>query len=388
MVYSYVEISTRYQPTDEIYILGFSRGGFTTLSVEAFIADVGIIKIEGSHTPASNRLEPAFRAPWDKVATALFDAWYAVKTSSQGAAWTQDNYPDIPNIQYKVIRAPNVSLVEGVFVYDPVAAYKIPDTALGHPITALEKSSQDVPPQVRILRVAYALNEYRYPFAQIQLNAAPSATHRVAMVWWPGDHNNIGGGSRQALNISENTFLFMSQELEASGFRLQPTLIRDFTDLSIGERQKLLNSYNPFTYGLLGGHNIREPLPVHNISRMARMWEEYTLLNEPGIQELLEPIFNPPAPQGDDHQGYEWTTIKGKTPLREWTGSKGDWRDGLQAPSQLTQADQAGEHMGPQSIAAGQGLAVGQDPDQYPNITQIGLNVGHETPHAPTQLSH
>ncbi|KAK4948741.1 hypothetical protein LTR10_012746 [Elasticomyces elasticus] len=388
VVYSYVDLCVRYQPGDEVFILGFSRGAFSALSLEAFVADVGIIKIPGSRTPGpgAGQLPAAFRVPWDEVATALFKAWLAFKSSGTSGTWAQTNYPVVPSIQYEVIKAPGVSLVEGVLVYDPVAAYKVPATAIGKPVSALERTLQSVPAQTRILRVAYALNEYRYPFTQIQLNATPNAAHRVAIVWWPGDHGNIGGGSTQSLNISQNTFLFMSQELQAAGFRLHQESISALTVLEVGQRQALQNSYSVKTYGPLGGRNFREPLATHNISRIARMWEEFTLLSEPGIQELLQPIFNPAVAQVNAHQGYEWVTKKSGNRVSEWAGLAGDGNDGLKPAQQVTAGDEAREGQGPPSGFAGQGATVGQDPEQVPNVTGLGPNVPHENPHAPTQL--
>ncbi len=225
-------------------------------------------------------------------------------------------------------------------------------------------------------------------FTQIQVNATPTPAHRVAIVWWPGDHGNIGGGSTQSLNISQNTFLFMTQELQAAGFRLDPGTIRAFTDVKIGERQELQNSYSATTYGALGGRKFREPLPIHTISRMARMWEEYTLLSEEGIQQLLTPIFNPPEAQASQQGGYVWTTKQSRHTVREWAGPNGDGNDGLKPVSALTSQDESREGQGPLTGFAGQGRTIGQDPEQDDNITTIGPNVPHEDSHAPTQLHH
>ncbi|KAK5454074.1 hypothetical protein LTS15_006074 [Exophiala xenobiotica] len=386
VVYSYVDLCIRYQPGDEIFILGFSRGAFTALSLEAFVADVGIIKIPGSKMGVAAQLPAAFRISWDQVASALFAAWLGVKSRGTGGTWAQANYPTVPDVQYEVIRGPGASLVEGLLVYDPVAAYKMPATGAGHPVTALERTLQSVPAQTRILRVAYALNEYRYPFTQIQLNPTPSTTHRVAIVWWPGDHGNIGGGSTQELNISQNTFLFMTQELQAAGFRFHAPSIEAFTALEIGQRQELQNSYSVKTYGPLGGKNYREPLATHNVSRMARMWEEYTLLSEQGIQELLTPIFTSTEPQASPQGGYVWTTRKSGHSVPEWAGMRRDGNDGLKPAAQVTSGDEEREGQGPMTAFPGQGRTVGQPPEQNPNVTTIGPNVPHESPHAPTQL--
>ncbi|OQV04245.1 putative alpha/beta hydrolase domain-containing protein [Cladophialophora immunda] len=303
-----------------------------------------------------------------------------------GHAMGRQHYPQVPDVEYHVFNSPDRSLITGMMVFDPFAAYKSITTIASHPISALERIFQSMPSQIRSIRVAYALNEYRYPYTEIQLRAHLNPSQRTAIVWWPGDHGTIGSRTTQELNISENTFLFMTEELRAAGFRLDEESVVAFRSMQTGERQVLQNSYKPVPYASLGGRNIRKPLPTHYISRMTRQMEEYTMLSEEGMREIVEPVFNPPQVQGNQQEGYFWTTKKRQNHVSECGGPHGDGNDGLMPPRQLTQQDLAREQRSAASRLGGQGRTVGQDTAHDPNVMGIGPNVPFETPHAPTIL--
>ncbi|KAK5257038.1 hypothetical protein LTR40_009829, partial [Exophiala xenobiotica] len=255
-----------------------------------------------------------FRDPWDQVATDLFNQWLTVKSQGPATQWARQHYPRVADVEYQVFNGPDRSLITGLMVFDPVAAYKSITTMASHPISALERIFQSMPSQIRSLRVAYALSEYWYPYTELRLGAYPNPSQRIAIVWWPGDHGTIGGRTIQNLNISENTFLFMTEELQAAGFRLEEESVVAFTSIQIVQRRALQNSYKPVVYGSLRGRNIREPLPTHHISRMTRQMGDYTMLSEEGMREIVEPVFNPPQVQGNQQRGVVLDYQKGPEP--------------------------------------------------------------------------
>lgn len=190
-----------YEPSDEIHILGFSRGAYTARSLAGFIRSTGIIGRDALHrlpeaiaryrtmddetTHPSSEESHAFRA----------DISPHVVTSAAELAWRATHHPAQPT--------PHLLEVSYLGVWDSVGALGIPAhvPVLGR-ITARKYRFHDasLSSMVKSARHAVALDERRRTFPPTRwdniakLNAGHAGTLPYQELFFAGDHGSIGGG--------------------------------------------------------------------------------------------------------------------------------------------------------------------------------------------------
>jgi uncharacterized protein (DUF2235 family) len=204
-------LNLTYEPGDEVYLFGFSRGAYTVRSLAGLLRKIGILR----------------RAPVDKARAAL-DLYRARDIgadapeterfrTAHAIAWPRISAP---------FTAPPVDLrIRYLGVWDTVGALGIPRVlpiSLGfnkqyefHD-TALSRS-------VEHARHAVAIDERRAAFAPtLWSNVAafntPGAPARVAQAWFPGDHGGVGGGPCRGL--SNCALLWVLEGAEQAGLTL------------------------------------------------------------------------------------------------------------------------------------------------------------------------
>ncbi|MBI1392496.1 MAG: DUF2235 domain-containing protein [Alphaproteobacteria bacterium] len=181
---AYTFLCANYQPGDEIYLFGFSRGAYTVRSLAGLIYSCGILRREElSWLPNAYALYRRLDTP-DREALAI----RLQKRMGHGQT-TED---------------PEKSAIRITFlgVWDTVGALGIPDLSS---VLKLDRKSQDkhrfhntyLSPIVDCARHAVGIDERRKVFRHTEMNPLPGFGVRkgqIRQVWFPGDHGCIGGG--------------------------------------------------------------------------------------------------------------------------------------------------------------------------------------------------
>lgn len=187
IVRAYEWLMGQYDPGDEIYIFGFSRGAFTARSLAGFITKYGLLK---AGAPLGVRQ--------------LFDRYQRSddKTIRQLAVDRDVGTLKSPSLEERwLLRYSQPVNIKMVGVWDTVGA-------LGVPWFSLEGISRNTFGWMHTgLRVpienayhALAVDEHRRAFEPTLWTvregtmAAPRPMQSVEQRWFPGNHGNVGGG--------------------------------------------------------------------------------------------------------------------------------------------------------------------------------------------------
>ena len=200
-------LAQNYEPGDEIFIIGFSRGAYTARSVAGMLASVGLLTkraLVEERLPEAVHLYQGTRMPegafGESVDEFKHDHCHAAKVTFLG-------------------------------VFDTVGALGVPgferDTPKFHSVQLSD--------QVLCARQALAIDETRLKFAPTLWEApeepadAPTADPRVKQVWFEGAHSDVGGGYAQT-GLSDTSLLWMAREAHAAGLVFDSDLLGTYVD--------------------------------------------------------------------------------------------------------------------------------------------------------------
>jgi uncharacterized protein (DUF2235 family) len=187
IVDAYEWLVGQYNPDDEIFIFGFSRGAFTARSLAGFIAKYGLLK-PGSPLGVAQLFE-RYRRSGDKT------IWELVADEESGALGS-------PSIEERwMLRYSMPVPVKMVGVWDTVGALGVPwfsfegisRSSFGWLHTGLRVPIQHA---FHVL----AVDEHRLSFSPTPwtvlrtTKAQPRSLGSVEQRWFPGNHGNVGGG--------------------------------------------------------------------------------------------------------------------------------------------------------------------------------------------------
>jgi uncharacterized protein (DUF2235 family) len=193
-------ISNNYEPGDELFFFGFSRGAFTVRSVAGLVCDVGVLS--AVHMSRFTEMWKAYRAntsgePFRK------SAWYLNNKEELG----------LMDVRVKVVG-----------VWDTVGALGIPEwpvvswaTNVGLPINMRYAfHNTNVSKDLDYAFQALAIDEKRLTFPPTLWHKTTDGPAKdLQQCWFPGVHGNIGGqkldshGSIDFDEIGHNTFAWM-----------------------------------------------------------------------------------------------------------------------------------------------------------------------------------
>lgn len=188
-----------YEPGDELFFLGFSRGAFTARSSAGLVRNAGILRRDQAH-----RIGQA----------------YALYRSHEG--------PDAPSAidfrrNYAVAESTPIRFIG---VWDTVGSLGVPDVGLPgtnflnrrwqfHDVT-LSKSVQSA---FQVL----AIDEARRPFQPTLWAPQPNAVEQqLEQVWFAGVHCDVGGGYPER-DLADVTLSWMTSKAHACGLAVKPS---------------------------------------------------------------------------------------------------------------------------------------------------------------------
>ncbi|MDB5559948.1 MAG: hypothetical protein JWQ36_2882 [Enterovirga sp.] len=234
-----------YEPGDQIYAFGFSRGAFTVRVLVAFVLNQGVLKC-GSEEALDRYANDAYRAyrrryklpAWgtkvdyenSDVVQGETVGWVDRIRNGRDAVirlWRRcmgtPQYDSIPHVEVETIRF--------LGVWDTVAAYGLPLDELTRGVDEwvwpLSMPNYTLSAKVLCARHALALDEERDSFRPLLWDEGPeaeleevgkTAKDRLKQVWFAGVHANVGGGYPDD-TLSYVPLEWMMEEARQAGLR-------------------------------------------------------------------------------------------------------------------------------------------------------------------------
>ena len=189
-----------YEPGDEIYIFGFSRGAYTARSLAGLIRKCGIVP--RAHAREIKDIfafyKDADTHPDSDEAQRRRMAWRPETILKEGdRTWRLEHGADAD-----VVASARPLIVRYLGVWDTVGALGVPSHVFGSGIFGAKKKYQfhdaELSSTVKAARHALATDEDRLSFAPALwsnldiLNSGGGDKYQ--QLWFPGDHGSVGGG--------------------------------------------------------------------------------------------------------------------------------------------------------------------------------------------------
>ncbi|MBY0563652.1 MAG: DUF2235 domain-containing protein [Hyphomonadaceae bacterium] len=214
---AYDALSTHYEPGDEIYLFGFSRGAYTARSLCGLIRKCGVLKRE--HCGRMDEAMAIYRlrdATPDSSAAKEFRDKYAAAFVDEALITKQ-----APAVHEQ----PRMLRVAYLGVWDTVGALGVPERIPFSSVINRDFRFHDANLSKAVVRARHALaiDETRTVFAPAPWTeesvAAINALHgerRIEQVWFPGDHGSVGGGGLHR-QLSDAALLWIAEGAERAG---------------------------------------------------------------------------------------------------------------------------------------------------------------------------
>jgi len=188
-----------YDPGDELFFFGFSRGAYTVRSLGGFIRNCGILKREHA----------------DRIPRS-FDHYRARSPSS---------HPDNPRSKKERARyaVADRTTIAFVGVLDTVGRLGIPITFWGL-LNNDKYLFHDTSPSsiITAARHALAIDENREDFQPVPWDEKPGID--LKQVWFAGAHSDVGGGYRDDHHLADISCQWLLKEAGSKGLAVEPHL--------------------------------------------------------------------------------------------------------------------------------------------------------------------
>lgn len=199
----YEKIASVYEPGDEIYIFGFSRGAYTARSIAGMISTCGL----PTKTCDKELLDAVFHAYRDRE-----------HRSEMLGAMTASVLQPAP--------------IKMVGVWDTVGSLGIP-AIWGH-VDPVRYGFLDTSlhPNIQNAYQALAIDEHRREFPPTLWTTpkTPVPGQTLEQVWFPGGHSDVGGGYAES-GLSDITLAWMMSKAENLGLKMTDAAKRVYDPL-------------------------------------------------------------------------------------------------------------------------------------------------------------
>ena len=192
----YKELARIYDPGDEIFMFGFSRGAFTVRTLAGFIAACGLVNPARLDVKTFKGLERA-----------VDDAYRAYRTCYRPALWKLFGEPrtDAASEFRKRVSFDNDVKIRFLGVWDTVDAVGLPfwiGDFINLTLYRFKFPDLRLTPIVERACHALAIDDARESFKPLLWQQEPGDAARVEQVWFAGAHSNVGGGyPKQGLSL-------------------------------------------------------------------------------------------------------------------------------------------------------------------------------------------
>jgi uncharacterized protein (DUF2235 family) len=193
---AYRFLIANYEPGDEIWLFGFSRGAFTARSIAGMIRKCGILsRVAVEHYAEAKRLYHASDVHPDDERAVRFRAEHSCCGSAP-------------------------ITIRFIGVWDTVGALGIPLAGLrGLTLRDVDFHDTELSGTVELAYHALAVDERRGPFLPSLWLEKPKPNQTVDQTWFPGVHSDVGGGYPESA-LSDISLGWMLGNAEAAGLAL------------------------------------------------------------------------------------------------------------------------------------------------------------------------
>ncbi|CAB5195300.1 unnamed protein product [Rhizophagus irregularis] len=202
----YKFIVEHYNPDDDIWLFGFSRGAYTARCIAGMIRNCGILKIDRNDTSEQidKRVDFAYEIYRDRGQT-----YHPEGTGSENFRKTF-SYPDSKK-----------KIIKFLGLWDTVGAHGLPGFTVDKGFEYLEFHDETVSGIVNFACQALAIHERVSFFEPSRIYPNSSDTVTVKETWFPGVHMEVGGGTFLTLGGNERipkaTMLWMIEYIVQVG---------------------------------------------------------------------------------------------------------------------------------------------------------------------------
>lgn len=222
---AYRFLAHNYEPDDQIYLVGFSRGAYTARSLAGLLRNCGLLrKTHLENYPA---------------AFALYQRRDGHPNSGEAAEFRSD-------FSHEVV-------IKFIGVWDTVGALGIPVGGRGFAKKRYQFHDVKLSGRVQNAYHALSIDERRKPFApslwETDEPADQTSTQKVEQVWFAGVHRDVGGGYSDH-RLADHAFAWVQKKAEGCDL----TFDRGYLDQHIHADPNGPNHGSmTFIYKLLGG---------------------------------------------------------------------------------------------------------------------------------------
>jgi uncharacterized protein (DUF2235 family) len=204
----YTKIAHVYEPGDEIFLFGFSRGAYTARSLAGMIANCGL----PTGAFSDDCVTQAFAAYRDPVNRASILA--GLTSCGLGQA-----------------------TITMVGVWDTVGSLGIPAIFGGVDENTYGFLDTGLHPDIQNAYQCLAVDEQRAQFPATLWTSAPTPGQTIEQTWFSGCHGDVGGGTAQGGGVDAGTRLcditmgWMAAKAQALGLTMDPATAAQFATL-------------------------------------------------------------------------------------------------------------------------------------------------------------
>ncbi len=199
---AYTYLINNYEPGDELYLFGFSRGAFTVRSLAGLIRNCGLLRKD-----AINQIERA----------------YDIYKSVDAIDKPNSNESTLFRRTYAV---EDMTPIKFIGVWDTVGALGNPLLLKGITTERNRFHDYQLSKSVQFAFHAIAINEKRRHFQPALWQQKPSnrGTQTLQQVWFTGVHTNVGGGY-ETVGLSDITLEWMMEKADLCGLQLGDVML-------------------------------------------------------------------------------------------------------------------------------------------------------------------
>jgi uncharacterized protein (DUF2235 family) len=207
VVGAYEFIIEHYEPGDQVYLFGFSRGAFSARSLAGLIGAVGVLRREHA-----------------RLAQSAYEA-YRVAT----------NRPEMPRHMKQSYCHPD-NAIAMIGVWETVGARGIPSFLDAFDPYSHRFHNTSLGEHVRAGFQALAIDERREDFQPTLWTGTPAPGQIVEQVWFAGVHSDVGGGYSDDSSLADLTLEWMAKRAARAGLRLRSGSLPEIPQHACGGR--------------------------------------------------------------------------------------------------------------------------------------------------------
>ncbi|ACK69583.1 conserved hypothetical protein [Gloeothece citriformis PCC 7424] len=206
---AYSFLCLNYDPGDEIYLFGFSRGAYTVRSLAGFIYNCGLLQ-----RPHIRRIPEAYELYRDRSEEKRPSSKYAIEYRQQ---YAQQEGAQVP--------------IHLLGCWDTVGSLGVPDLIPFLPFDnwlnhKYQFHDTTLNRQILHARHGVAVDEIREVFNVTPMDSSFEGQD-IKQIWFPGDHSGVGGGSLDKERLSDGALDWMIKEAENLGLEFDRSCVEN-----------------------------------------------------------------------------------------------------------------------------------------------------------------